>query len=89
MELEKAFDKDALVAALKAEGLPEVEDLAEKCYRAMSKWLKASADLHENAFVRSGLHGLVGALDPIMLEKIDKIDGIDGNLKGPVDQAGN
>jgi len=74
--MEKAFDVAALGEELKAQGLPLLEDGAEKVYAAVVVWLKKSAEIQG---------GLVGSILPAALDAVDgyvkaKIDEIDGNV---------
>lgn len=77
MELLVKWDKAALLEALKAEGLPMLEDGAEKVLKVVSEWT-------EKSLVLEG--GLLGAIalpvlaiaKPMIQEQIDKIDGIPG-----------
>lgn len=74
--MEKAFDIAALGEELKAQGLPLLEDGAEKVYAAVKNWLVASAAIQG---------GLVGSILPAALDAVDnyakaKIDQIDGQV---------
>lgn len=72
--MEKAFDVAALGVELKAQGLPLLEDGAEKVYVAVVKWLKDSAAI-QGGLVGSILPAALDAVDSYVVSKIDEIDG--------------
>lgn len=74
---EKAFLK-LLEENLKAEGLPVLENLAEKVYGAFSKTATMYAESHSNALVKALVPAAVKALDGVAIPAIDKIDGQPG-----------
>lgn len=75
--MEKPFDFEDLKKRLLDAGLPEVEDLAEKVYGASHGWLLESCIAHENSYVKALGPVLLGAVDPLVKEQIDKIDKSD------------
>lgn len=75
--MEKAFDVKALGEELKAQGLPLLEDGAEKVYAAVNKWLKDSAAI-QGGLVGSILPAALDAVDGFVKGKIDQIDGVEG-----------
>lgn len=75
--MEKAFDVKALGEELKAQGLPLLEDGAEKVYAAVNKWLKDSAAI-QGGLVGSILPAALDAVDAFVKGKIDQIDGVEG-----------
>lgn len=72
--MEKAFDVKALGEELKAQGLPLLEDGAEKVYAALGKWLRDSAVI-QGGLVGSVLPAALDAVDGYVKAQIDKIDG--------------
>ena len=72
--MEKAFDVKALGEELKAQGLPLLEDGAEKVYAAVKIWLVASAAI-QGGLVGSILPAALDAIDGYVTSKIDEIDG--------------
>ena len=72
--MEKAFDIKALGEELKAQGLPLLEDGAEKAYAALNTWLKKSAAI-QGGLVGSILPAALDAVDGYIKAQIDKIDG--------------
>lgn len=75
--MEKAFDVKALGEELKAQGLPLLEDGAEKAYAAVNAWLKKSAAI-QGGLVGSILPAALDAVDGFVKGKIDQIDGVEG-----------
>lgn len=75
--MEKAYDLKDLEAKLKEAGLPEVEQLAEKCYDATKAWLKESAIVSENPYDNMVV-AFVDTLDSVVKPQLDKIDGKEG-----------
>jgi hypothetical protein len=73
----KAYELALLTEELKLQGLPIVEDLAEKSYLAFKEYLKKSAVLSENKY-DDIIVPFVDHLDVMVLPQIDKIDGIKG-----------
>lgn len=73
----KAFDKDALLEEMKNQGLPLLEDGAEKVYTAFTNWLRQSASI-QGGLVGSILPAALDAVDGYMTAKIDQIDGQEG-----------
>jgi hypothetical protein len=75
--MEKAFDLKALAAELEAQGLPLLEDGAEKAYAALKTWLKKSAEI-QGGLVGGILPAALDAIDGFVTSNIDKIDGAEG-----------
>ena len=75
--MEKAFDTKALGEELKAQGLPLLEDAAEKVFAAVDSWLRKSAEI-QGGLVGSILPAALDAVSGYIAEKIDKIDGQEG-----------
>ena len=75
--MEKAYDPKGLLEEFKKQGLPILEDGAEKAYLAVKEWIRASALLSENKFDDLGIPFL-SYVDSIVLPQIDKIDGKEG-----------
>lgn len=74
----KAYDLKALGEKLKAQGLPVLEDTAEKVYKATKEWAKESAVISENK-IDDVVAPFYDHLDPLVLPQIDKIDGVKDN----------
>ena len=70
----EAFDMKALGEELKAQGLPLLEDGAEKVYAAVTTWLRNSAVI-QGGLVGSILPAALDAVDGFAKAQIDKIDG--------------
>jgi hypothetical protein len=75
--MEKAFDVDALGEELKAQGLPLLENAAEKAYAAVDSWLRKSAAI-QGGLVGSILPAALDAVKAFAEEQINKIDGVEG-----------
>lgn len=75
--MEKAYDLKVLGEKLKADGLVEAEDMAEKVYSAVKGWLKESAQVSKTPFDNLAFNFL-DQLDSMILPQIDKIDGQEG-----------
>jgi len=75
--MEKAFDVKALGEELKNQGLPLLEDGAEKVYAAVKNWLVASAAI-QGGLVGGILPAALDAVDGYVKTQIDKIDGQEG-----------
>lgn len=75
--MEKAYDIKGLEAKLKAKGLPEVEQLAEKVYEATKEWYVESAALSEGK-IDDMTVPFIGFVDGIVKPQLDKIDGQEG-----------
>lgn len=73
----QAYDPKLLVEKLKAQGLPVVEDMAEKAYGAVKEWVRESAVISENKYDDLGIPFL-NYVDQIVMPQIDKIDGKEG-----------
>lgn len=73
--MEKAFDLKVLAARLQEAGLPEAELLAEKVYSVLAGWLNDSVALQDNYLLKALLPVLLNAVDPLVKEQLDKIDG--------------
>lgn len=72
--MEKAYDPKALLEALKAQGLPVLEDAAEKTIEAVFTWLQESAVKSENR-IDDALMVLYPHAKELALGQADKIDG--------------
>lgn len=77
-EMQKPFDKEALVAEMKAQGLPVLEEAVEKALVAFLSWLKKSGEIHENPYVKALVPSAVDIAQPLVLGQADKIDGVIG-----------
>lgn len=75
--MEKAFDLKELGEEMKAQGLPLLENGAEKAYAALNAWLKKSAAI-QGGLVGSILPAALDAVDGFVKQNIDKIDGVEG-----------
>lgn len=75
--MQKAYDLKDLAEKMKAAGLPEVEQMAEKAYGAVKVWLKESAVLSEGK-IDDVVMPFVDQLDAIVQPQLDKIDGQEG-----------
>lgn len=75
--MEKAFDLKALGEELKAQGLPLLEDGAEKAFAALDLWLRKSAAI-QGGLVGSILPAALDAVSGYVADKIDAIDGVEG-----------
>lgn len=75
--MEKAFDVNALGEELKAQGLPLLENGAEKAYAAVDSWLRKSAAI-QGGLVGSILPAALDAVKAFAEEQINKIDGVEG-----------
>lgn len=73
--MEKAYDPKALLEELKAQGLPVLEDAAEKTVEAIFAWLDKSAELSENK-IDDALRVLYPHAKELALDQADKIDGV-------------
>lgn len=71
----KAFDTQVLTERLKAQGLPVLEDTAEKVVIVLLDWVKESALLHENLIVKAVVPAAIDTVKPLALTQVDKIDG--------------
>jgi predicted Fe-Mo cluster-binding NifX family protein len=71
----KPFDLKVLEEKLKAKGLPAAESLAEKAAEAVFEWSKESVAAHENALVKALAAPAIAALEEVVKEAINKIDG--------------
>lgn len=76
--MEKAYDLKALGEKLKAQGLPVLEDTAEKVYKATKEWAQESAIISKNK-IDDVVAPFYDQLDKLVLPQIDKIDGVEGN----------
>lgn len=74
--MEKPWDFKALGEELKKQGLPMLEDGAEKAYAAFSKWIKDSATLAGGMYLV--IPPIMVAVDGVAKEQLDKIDGQPG-----------
>jgi hypothetical protein len=77
MELQKAWDKAALVDYLKAQGLPLAEDVAEKLVTGLFDWVDASLVLEGGMVLAIG-EPASKALRTLAMKQADKIDGVEG-----------
>lgn len=77
MELKEAFETKALENALKAEGLPVLEETVEKIVKVVFDWTKSSLKIHPNPYLKFAVP-VVEAVEPLALGQIDKIDGLPG-----------
>lgn len=89
MEMVKAYDKSALLAALKAQGIEEGERVAKVLVVVLADWLRSSAKL--------STEGLFGKLDDLAIIAVDhveklaleKLDLLDGKVDpAPVVESG-
>jgi len=76
------FDFKALTDKLVAQGLPVVEDLAEKAATAVFEWTEESILAHPNALVKAIGIPAVQILKPLAFKAIDQIDGKDDDGDG-------
>ena len=73
--MEKAYDLKVLKEKLVETGLPEIEDLAEKTYKAVKEWVIESAPVSETK-LDDFAPVIFPMIDKIVDPAIDKIDGI-------------
>ena len=71
--VKKAYDLKDLEAKLIAQGLPIVEQLAEKVYLAVEDWIKESAPLSTNTIDDVIVPLAFPIIDKYILEAIKKI----------------
>lgn len=76
--MEKAYDLKDLEKKLLAQGLPMVENLAEKAYVAVKEWIQESAPISENKIDDIVVPLAFPVLDKVVEPALDKIDGIEG-----------
>lgn len=76
MQLTKAWDKDALVEGLKSQGLPVLEDSAEKLAKTFFDWAKQSIELEGGMFKTVG-KPIIEAAEEYAMSKIDDISKAD------------
>ena len=69
---------DILKQKLEAKGLPVVEQLAEKAYEAVKETALEYAAAHPNNLVRALVPTGVAAIDGMVNDVINKIDGQPG-----------
>ena len=74
----KAYDLEVLKEKLLAQGLPMVENLAEKAYAAVKEWIMESAPVSENKIDDIVAPLAFPVLDKVVEPAMDKIDGIEG-----------
>jgi hypothetical protein len=68
------YSLQALGEKLKAQGLPMLEDGAEKAYAAMKEWLQESSAATSSP-VDDMVVSLLPALDKVVVPALEKIDG--------------
>jgi hypothetical protein len=73
----KAYDPKVLLEKLKKQGLPVLEDGAEKTYVAVKEWIKESALESENKYDDLGIP-FINYVDQLVMPQLDKIDGQEG-----------
>lgn len=77
MVLTKAWDKEALVAELKAQGLPVAEVMVEKAVESILSWVEASVMMSEDKYDDFAVP-IMAALKPFIMGELNKIDGVEG-----------
>lgn len=75
MEMEKSFDFKVLAEAAQAEGLPLLEDGAEKMAKVVFAWLEKSFEIYPNPIVKMVAVPVIQTVKPLAFDQIDKIDG--------------
>ena len=80
MVLAKAWDKNALIEALKHQGMELAEPAAEKLLETIVAWSQASLQLSGGIPAAVGLP-LLALAQPLIKQAIDKIDPNDGDGK--------
>ena len=76
--MEKAYDLKVLEKKLLAQGLPLVENLAEKAYAAVKEWIVESAPVSETKIDDIVVPLAFPVIDAVVIPAINKIDGIEG-----------
>lgn len=82
-KLEKAYDVKVLGQRLKMLGLAEAEDFGVAAYAELDKWIEQSAMKSETPWDDIGVP-FVKSTRPLVLEQIDKIDGVTPEDLNPV-----
>ena len=77
LSMREAYSLRDLEDKLKAKGLPEVEDLAEKSYEAFKEWVRESALKSKTPYDDIGIP-FISYVDAIVDPAIDGIDGKEG-----------
>lgn len=70
----KAYDPKELLNKIKAQGLPVLEDGAEKLTRAVFEWLKQSAEVSATPLDDVAV-AFYPHIEKMALDQIDKVDG--------------
>jgi hypothetical protein len=74
MVLAKAWDKDALVAELKAKGLADAEKLAKDVVGCIMEWTSASAAMGaQQQPLLALVPAVIAAIKPVVDAELDKI----------------
>lgn len=76
--MEKSFDAADLKNRLVAKGLPALEGIAEIVAAEVFAWTKDSLAIHPNALVKAIGLPAVAILEPLAMQAVDKIDGVEG-----------
>jgi hypothetical protein len=71
---EEGMNLEKLKVLLKEEGLDMAEDALAKAYKCCSQWAIEECPKHSNGVIKM-LPGILLALDPVIQDFIDKIDG--------------
>lgn len=69
-----AFELNKLGDKLKAQGLPIVEDGAEKVFKCVTEFLKEECMAHPNGLFKMAVP-VIEVIEPLVQNQIDKIDG--------------
>lgn len=72
--MEKPYQLGDLKKKLVEKGLPEVEELAEKCYAATKEWIQESAALSKTP-IDDVIVSAFPFIDGLVKPQLDKIDG--------------
>ncbi len=75
--MDKPFDTKNLVERVKAKGLDLAEDMVEMLATEVFSWTEESLAIHPNTYVKFAIP-VVQTVKPMIMEKIDNIDGKKG-----------
>ena len=77
MQISKPWDKAALIAGLKDQGLPIAEEAAEKLVETIVEWTEQSVSM-SGGIAAMVVMPLLAAAKPEIKKALDKIDGEPG-----------
>jgi hypothetical protein len=73
--MEKPFDVKELIARGKKEVSPDFEKILRKGWGVVKGWVKDSAAMLSNPFLKVGIPFAVDTADPLVIAELDKVDG--------------